>query len=429
MASGMTFRRVKEILSGDPSRRYAVVSAPGKRYGGETKMTDLLYAAHACLKKTGSCGAPFEKIRTRFQGVSDELDLGKSLDVDALLDETEQEIARRNSEAFTVSRGEYLAAKLMAAYWGAPFLDAADLIVFGEDGALDGETTDQRIASALGERERAVIPGFYGADKEGNVVCFPRGGSDISGAIVARAVCADLYENWTDVSGFLVCDPRIVENPAQIGRLTYRELRGLSYMGASVLHVETLFPVREAGIPICIKNTFRPSDPGTMIVKSRRTEEGSAITGIAGKKGYTAVAVEKTLMSGGLGDVRRMLEILEKNGIPFEHMPSGIDAVLFLIESGYLGGGKREKVVREIEAAVSPDRIRVLPGLALVAAVGQGMRGNVGVSARIFEAVARTGVNVKFIDLGSLGQDLIFGVDEGDFERTIRAVYEEFFIR
>ncbi len=427
MACAETLRRVKEILQSDPSRRYAVVSAPGKRFGGERKVTDLLYEAHRELERTGNFGENFEKIKIRIKGVSDELRLEKSLDTDALLRATEREIKERKSEAFTVSRGEYLAAKLMAAYQGVPFLDAADLIVFRGDGTLDEAATDRKIAKALKETERAVIPGFYGADEKGNVVCFPRGGSDISGAVVARAAGADLYENWTDVSGFLVCDPRIVENPAKIETLTYRELRTLSYMGASVLHIETLFPVREAGIPIRILNTFRPEDKGTTIVKSRKTAAGT-IAGLAGKKGYTAICIEKTLLSDRVGGVRKILEILDGNGVPLCLLPSGIDRISVLTESEHLRGGKAEKLMREIEGELRTERVWTMTGLALIAAVGQGMQGSVGAAARVLKAVAQAGVNVRLIDQGSQ-EELLFCVDEGDFERALRAVYEEFFIR
>lgn len=424
MACGETFRRVREILIRDPARKYAIVSAPGKRFGGERKVTDLLYAAHKNLLETGSLGAPFEKIKTRIRGVSDELNL-KSLDVDALLFETEQNILQRQSEAFTVSRGEYLSAKLFSAFWGAPFLDAKDLIVFQRGGTLDAEASYRKISAALKENERAVIPGFYGADEQGEIVLFSRGGSDISGAVVARGAKAELYENWTDVSGFLVCDPRIVENPERIGELTYGELRALSYMGASVLHIETLFPVREAGIPILIKNVFRPTDPGTMIVKERKSGEGT-VTGIAGKKGYVGIGVEKT-QNGEPWWERQALLILEKYGVPLERMPSGMDARLFLVESGNLKGGKLKLIQREFEETLNPDRVQIFPALALVSAVGQGMKSSVGASARVFRAVAKTGVNIRLIDQGPLGQDLVFGVDEADFERTVRAVYEEFF--
>lgn len=424
MACAETLRKVKGIVQSDPARRYLVVSAPGKRFGGEEKVTDLLYAAHRSLEQKGDLGEAFEKIKIRIKGVSDELNLQKSLDTDALLFETEREIKEKKSEAFTVSRGEYLSAKLMAAYINAEFWDAKELFVFRGSGALDEEATYRTVARKLQGARRAVIPGFYGADKAGNVVCFPRGGSDISGAVVARALGADLYENWTDVSGFLACDPKIVENPKKIETLSFEELRALSYMGASVLHIETLFPLRKAGIPIKILNTFRPEDAGTTIVKNKKAAAGT-IAGLAGKKGYTAIRVEKMLLSDKIGAARRVLKILEENNVPLCHMPSGIDVLLFLTESKDLCGGKLERIVRAIEKALSPETINVTQGIALIAAVG-GMQGSVGVAVRIFKAVARTGVNVRLIDQGSQS-DLLFGVDEGDFERTLRAVYEEFF--
>ncbi len=427
MADGTTMGRVKRIVECDPSRRFIVVSAPGRRFSGELKVTDLLYATHVSVMAMGTCGESFERVKRRFRGIAGELKIETAVDIEELLERTQQAILREMSEAFTASRGEYLTGRLAAAYLGVPFLDPEFFIRFRRDGSLDAEKTYAFTAEALKGVERAVIPGFYGADEDGKIVTFSRGGSDITGAIVARAAGADLYENWTDVSGFLACDPRIVENPAQIKTLTYGELRELSYMGASVLHVESIFPVKEVGIPVCVKNTFRPEDDGTMIVPASGYRGGQVITGIAGRKPFTAICIEKTFMNGEVGFVRRVLSVLEKNDISFEHMPSGVDSVMLVIDDAQLKGGRLKKIIGEIEAAVSPDSVQVREGIALITVVGHGMKGNFGAVARVFRAIALAGVNVRIMSGGSVGSDLIIGVDGGDYERTLCAVYDEFF--
>lgn len=428
MADGTNMRRVADIIGSDPARRYVVVSAPGKRYGGDTKITDLLYRTYGEVAKTGRCGDAFRKVRERFLGIAGEL--GLSFDMAAILEETEREIEREKSEDFTASRGEYLSARVMAELLGFDFVDARDVVRFGADGALDGPLTFSLTAEALKGKKYAVVSGFYGADVEGRVKTFSRGGSDISGAIVARAVGADLYENWTDVSGFMACDPRIVENPAQIRALSYKELRELSYMGANVLHSESIFPVREANIPIRIKNTFRPEDEGTDILPaSKYRYSGRIVTGIAGKKDFTVIFIEKSLMNAEIGFTRKILSVLEKHDISFEHMPSGIDTMSFVIDSGKLRDGHLEEITREIDEAVKPDNLRVFDDIALIAVVGHGMSRNVGTSARLFDAIARAGVNVRMIDQGSSELNIIVGVDNKNYERAIRSVYEEFFLK
>ncbi len=424
MADGTTVRRVAAILESDPERKYVVVSAPGKRYGADVKVTDLLYETHAEVAETGKCGPSYMKVCERFESVARELGLPSPAE---LLAETGREIEREKSADFTASRGEYLCARLVSGFLGVPFVDARDVVKFTPDGKLDGPRTFALTAAALAGKERAVLPGFYGEGADGKVKTFSRGGSDISGAILARAVGADLYENWTDVSGFLAADPRVVASPAPIEMLSYRELRELSYMGADVLHSESIFPVREAEIPVRIKNTFRPGDEGTLIVPvSRYRYTGRAVTGIAGKKNFTVILLEKALMNAEIGFTYRVLEVLYRHNISFEHIPSGIDTMSFVIDSEAIGG-VLDEVCAEIRAAARPDSMRVFNDIALIAVVGHGMSRTIGISARLFDAIARAGVNVRMIDQGSSEIDIIVGVENAQYERTIRAVYEEFF--
>ena len=426
MADGITMLRVKSIIESDPARRYVVVSAPGKRFGGDIKVTDLLYETYDNVVVSGETGAAFEKICERFRGIVSELKL--DMDIDAILAETGEAIIREASPDFCASRGEYLSGRVMAELLGIPFIDARDVVKFGPDGKLDNARTYALLAEALKGKKRALVTGFYGEDANGRVKTFSRGGSDISGAIVARAAGADLYENWTDVSGFLACDPRIVENPVPIRSLSYKELRELSYMGANVLHSESIFPVREVDIPIRIKNTFRPEDEGTEILPtSRYTYSGRRVTGITGKKNFTVIFLEKSLMNEEIGFTYRTLAVFMKHGISFEHIPTGIDTMSFVIDSAELKGGLLEEMCDEIRAAVNPDSLRVINDIALIAVVGHGMTRSVGVSARLFEAIARAGVNVRMIDQGSSELNIIVGVDNENYERTLKAVYEEFF--
>ena len=426
MADGITMLRVKSIIESDPARRYVVVSAPGKRFGGDIKVTDLLYETYDNVVVSGETGAAFEKICERFRGIVSELKL--DMDIDAILAETGEAIVKEASPDFCASRGEYLSGRVMAELLGIPFIDARGVVKFGPDGKLDNKRTYALLAEALKGKKRALVTGFYGEDANGRVKTFSRGGSDISGAIVARAAGADLYENWTDVSGFLACDPRIVENPVPIRSLSYKELRELSYMGANVLHSESIFPVREVDIPIRIKNTFRPEDEGTEILPtSRYTYSGRRVTGIAGKKNFTVIFLEKSLMNEEIGFTYRTLAVFMKHGISFEHIPTGIDTMSFVIDSAELKGGLLEEMCDEIREAVNPDSLRVINDIALIAVVGHGMTRSVGVSARLFEAIARAGVNVRMIDQGSSELNIIVGVDNENYERTLKAVYEEFF--
>lgn len=426
MADGNVMNRVKSIIDSDKDRKFIVVSAPGKRYSGDVKVTDMLYECYREVEEKGSCGAAFALIRNRFTSIVKELNI--DFDIGSVLDETEVRINREKSEDFTASRGEYLSARVMAEVLGAKFIDAEDVIFFDLNGAYDAEKSDRAINEALRGAARAVFPGFYGRGADGRVKTFSRGGSDISGAIVARAVNATTYENWTDVSGFLACDPRIVESPRRIKALSYKELRELSYMGANVLHSESIFPVRKANIPIHILNTFRPEDDGTLILPSvYYTPSGSIVTGIAGKKDFTVIFIEKSLMNAQIGFVRKVLSVLEKYGVPVEHIPSGIDTMSVVVESAALKDGKLELILQDIKQAVQPDTLRVTEDIALIATVGHGMSSSVGTSARLFKAMAEASVNVRMIDQGSSELNIIVGVKNEDCEKCIKAIYREFF--
>ena len=426
MADGNVMNRVKSIIDSDKDRKFIVVSAPGKRYSGDVKVTDLLYECYREVEEKGSCGAAFALIRNRFTSIVKELNI--DFDISSVLDETEVRINREKSEDFTASRGEYLSARVMAEVLGAKFIDAEDVIFFDLNGAYDAEKSDRAINEALRGAARAVFPGFYGRGADGKVKTFSRGGSDISGAIVARAVNATTYENWTDVSGFLACDPRIVESPRRIKALSYKELRELSYMGANVLHSESIFPVRKANIPIHILNTFRPEDDGTLILPSvYYTPSGSIVTGIAGKKDFTVIFIEKSLMNAQIGFVRKVLSVLEKYGVPVEHIPSGRDTMSVVVESAALKDGKLELILQDIKQAVQPDTLRVTEDIALIATVGHGMSSSVGTSARLFKAMAEASVNVRMIDQGSSELNIIVGVKNEDCEKCIKAIYREFF--
>ena len=415
MADGTTMLRVKRIVEADPARRYVVVSAPGKRYGGDEKVTDLLYETASDVKERGHVGDAYARVAARFSGIVREL--GLRLDISALLKETARKIEEEKSEEFTASRGEYLTARIMAELLGVPFVDARDAVKF-RGASLDEEETDRLLKETFSE------------DEAGSIRTFSRGGSDISGALAARAAGADLYENWTDVSGFLACDPRIVPEAVGIPSLSYRELRELSYMGANVMHSETIFPVREANIPIAIKNTFRPEDPGTLILPaSRCKKDGRVVTGIAGKKSFAVILLEKSHMNEEIGFTCRVLEVFARHNISFEHMPSGIDTMSFVIDSAYLKEGVFEQLRDEIREAVSPDRIEIADNIALLAVVGHGMSDNVGTSARLFGCIRDARVNVRMIDQGSSELNIIVGVENDSYERAVRAVYDEFFGR
>ncbi len=426
MADANIIRSVKQIIESDAARRFVVVSAPGKRYSGDKKVTDLLLACHKELLKDGSCKKSFSAVRSRFLDIVKQL--GLKIDFNAVLDATLDRIEKEKSEEFTASRGEYLCGIVLAEYLGVKFIDAENVIFFNENGTLNGDKTYRAVSLAANKAGRAVIPGFYGVDGDGKIRTFSRGGSDISGAVVARAVNATIYENWTDVSGFLACDPSIVDSPETIETLSYKELRELSYMGANVLHSESIFPVRKANIPIQIKNAFRPQDVGTTIVPtSRYMPNGRTVTGIAGKKNFTVIYIEKSLMNSEIGFVRRVLSVVEAENISVEHIPTGIDTMSLLIESSDLTELKLGRILEGIKCEVEPDIIRVIENIALIATVGHGMSSSVGTSARLFNAIAAAEINIKMIDMGSSELNIIVGVKNEDYERCIKAIYGEFF--
>ena len=425
MANSATITQVADIVRADSERRYVVVSAPGKRTSADIKVTDALYACHRERAEKGSCKEALAVIRKRFLDI--EKELGIDISVASELDAIEKAIDAGASADYTASRGEYLSARVLAALLGYEFVDTASLIKFDKDGALLLDLSLDNIRDRLASVDRAVLPGFYGTDNENEIKTFSRGGSDISGAIVARAMSASVYENWTDVDGFLTADPRIVKDPDIISCLSYKELRELAYMGAEVLHPESVFPVRTAGIPINIKNTFNPSAAGTMIVPDGKVPAagGKVITGIAGRKGFTIINIEKDMMNREIGFGRKALSILEYEGISFEHMPSGIDTLSLVIRDEYLGP-HAQKVVASLRAALNADNIDIHSGLSLIATVGHNMASRHGTAATIFAALAASNINIRMIDQGSSEMNIIVGVDTFDYEKAICAIYHAF---
>ena len=425
LSEASQFRKVKEILLGDSNRMYVVPSAPGRREPDDAKVTDMLYTCHKLASK-GEL-AEFEKVfaelSARYTEIIDEL--GLNLDFAPHLEQVHYAMLNGQSVDYAASRGEYLNGIILAEYLGWEFIDAAEVIFFDANHRFDSERTQEVLSARLAGTRYAVIPGFYGSNPDGTIRTFSRGGSDVTGAIVARAAGAELYENWTDVSGFLMADPRIVKRPKRIHVITYRELRELSYMGAGVLHEDAIFPVRMAGIPINIRNTNEPDNPGTMIVRADESHVRGAITGIAGKKGFTAIAVEKNMMNSELGFGRRMLEALEECNVSFEHMPSGIDTMTVLVSDHNIEG-RIHQVVEKIRRTCKPDHIEVISGLSLIATVGRGMVRYPGTAARIFGALADSGINIRMIDQGSSEINIITGVESADFEKAINAIYNAF---
>ncbi len=422
LASAAQFRKVAEIVRADKTRRYVVASAPGKRFSGDIKVTDLLLTCHRLRSEEESFSEPFEQIRERFREII--ADLGIDLSLEADFDEFYKKIEKGVSQAYIASRGEHFNARILAAFLDFPFIETAEGIIFDEKGHLLEDVTNEKLGALLKEQPRAVLPGFYGATEHGDVRIFSRGGSDITGSLAARAVGADLYENWTDVSGLLMADPRIVKNPKAIEFVTYRELRELSYMGASVLHEDAIFPVRREGIPINIRNTDAPEDAGTMIVEQAEKSAG-IVTGIAAKKGFGAIYIEKGMMNNELGFGRRVLTVLEERGISFEHFPSGIDTMTVVVDRSALVG-RENTLIHALQNAVQPDRIHLVENLCLLAVVGRGMINSPGTAARLFMALARENINIRMIDQGSSELNIIVALDEKDYEKAICAVYEEF---
>ena len=427
MADAESLKKVEQIVKEDDDRRFIVVSAPGKSSKYDTKVTDLLYRCFDEVQMTGSCANSFSEIRKRFKEIVSDLKI--NIDIDSILDETEKGInENKTTPDYAASRGEYLSARVFAAYIGYQFIDAFDLIRFDSKGALNDAYTNDKIITKLKDVEKAVIPGFYGKDSFGNVKVFSRGGSDITGSIIAKGVNADLYENWTDVSGFKVCDPRIVHDPKTIKCLSYKELRELSYMGASVLHSESIFPVMHKKIPINIKNTFNPQEDGTMIVPTEmyHHSDNNVITGIAGKKNFSVIFIEKSMMNSEVGLIRKVLTVVEHYGICVEHLPSGIDTLSVVIASEELKNGILSDIVNSIRESIQPDYIHVIENIALIATVGHGMARKAGVAARLFKALAEEGINIMLIDQGSSELNIIVGVQNDDYTKTVKAIYNEF---
>ncbi len=427
LADAEHFRQVAAIVKADPDRRYVVPSAPGKREKHDTKITDLLYRCYDLIKaraSTEAIDACYNEIRARYNGII--ADLGLDYDISGMLDYIKNAMLHAAGRDFAASRGEYLNGMILAKYLGFDFIDAETVIYFKDNGTLDEERTNAELVAELEKHKYAVIPGFYGGTPNGTVKTFSRGGSDITGSIVARAAKADLYENWTDVSGFMMADPRIIDEPCIIEEITYRELRELSYMGATVLHEDAVFPVRSAGIPINIRNTNRPEDPGTMIVShSHGYDSKHIITGIAGKKGFSVITIEKDMMNSEVGFGRKVLEIFEDNDVSFEHLPSGIDTMSVVVSTASIDD-RREKLMNAISRAVRPDSVFIEDELALIAIVGRGMVKAKGTAARVMSALSAADINIRMIDQGSSELNIIVGVGDDEYEHALRAIYSEF---
>lgn len=423
LADAKQFKKVADIIKSDKNRRFVVASAPGKRFSEDIKITDMLYACYEKAAKGENFSADFNAIEERYNSIISELNIDISLAKD--YETIKNAFAHTAGRDYAASRGEYLNSKVLSAYLGYSFLDPAGYIYFNENGTFDMDRTLSLLTPKLKTLDNAVIPGFYGTMPNDTIKTFSRGGSDVTGSIVARAADAQIYENWTDVSGFLICDPRIVENPEPITTITYKELRELSYMGATVLHEDAIFPVRAAGIPINIRNTNHPEDRGTMIVSESSDISKYVITGIAGKKGFSVINIEKDMMNSELGFGRNVLRALEKNGINFEHMPSGIDTMSVIVNTASFKA-KEKVVLDEINYRVHPDHMEVEDNLALIAVVGRGMRKTRGTAGRIFSALAHAKINVKMIDQGSSELNIIIGVSEEDFAAAVKAIYDIF---
>ncbi len=423
LASAEQFQKVGDIIRSDAGRRYVVPSAPGKRFKGDSKVTDMLYACYDLADEGRDFGRELGEIKARYQEIIEGLKL--ELDISQEFRSIEENFKAKAGSNYAASRGEYLNGIIMAAYLGYEFIDAAEVIFFDEEGNFDSDKTDKVLSARLAECQRAVVPGFYGSLPDGTIKTFSRGGSDVTGSIVAKAARADVYENWTDVSGFLIADPRIIEDPIGIDVITYRELRELSYMGAGVLHEDAIFPVRQENIPINIRNTNAPEDNGTWIVGSTCQKSKYIITGIAGKKGFCSVNIEKDMMNSEVGFGRKVLQAFEESGISFEHIPSGIDTLtVFVHQDEFVH--KEQKVAASLYRLARPDAVEIEADLALIAVVGRGMKSTRGTAGRIFSALAHANVNVKMIDQGSSELNIIIGVANDDFETAIKAIYDIF---
>jgi aspartate kinase len=428
LADAAQIRKVQSIVQSDARRRYVVVSAPGKRNSKDQKITDLLLTSWHLATQGLEFENVLQLVRARFDEIADALQIER---ISQPIDEVQSELDKLKAgdgstlaaRDWMASRGEYFNAVMIARFLNATFVPAGECIVFGEEGALD-PVSYEKLAARMNGEGVFVVPGFYGRDREGKIKTFPRGGSDITGAIVARAVNASVYENWSDVSGMLMADPRVVENPAPLKEVTYREVRELAYAGASVFQEEAIFPVSQAGIPIQIKNTNAPADEGTRIVSARDVGD-QVIAGIAARKGFTAIYLEKAMMNQERGFGRRFLEILEAHDISFEHLPTAIDSMSVIISTDQIEG-HRESIISEVWRVLQPDKVESISDLALIATVGEGMAYRVGVAGRLFSALQNAGVNVRMISQGSSEINIIIGVAAADLKAAVRAIYAEF---
>lgn len=424
LAAGSQFKKVAQIIKSEPSRRYIVASAPGKRFADDIKVTDMLNKCYLLAKNNENIDEEFKKIENRYNEIIEELNLEFSFHEE--FENIKTSILHHVGSDYIASRGEYLNAMILAKYLGYDFIDAQKVIFFREDGSFDPHTTNKVLSGILKNHEYAVIPGFYGSMPNGTIKTFSRGGSDITGSIVARAIGASIYENWTDVSGMLMADPRIVDNPKVIDIISYKELRELSYMGATVMHEDAIFPVRESGIPINIKNTNAPEDKGTLIVPStKKSEDGRMVTGVAGKQGFSSITVEKDMMNQELGFGRRVLEVLERYRVPFEHLPTGIDTMSVVVSTAAIMD-KMDSISADIYRDVKADKVRFDHGVAMIAIVGKSLINTKGTAVRLFSAIYKADINVRMMDLGSSELNVIIGVDEKDYKNAIRAIYAEF---
>ena len=423
LASAEQFKKVGNIIRAEESRRYVIPSAPGKRFSDDVKVTDMLYKCYGAAVKGKKFTDLLKDIQERYNEIIE--GLGLTLSLEKEFEIIRDNFAKKAGRDYAASRGEYLNGIIMANYLGYEFIDAAEVIFFDEEGKFDADKTDEILSERLNKAERAVIPGFYRSLPDGTIKTFSRGGSDVTGSIVAKAAKVDLYENWTDVSGFLIADPRIISNPKSIEAITYKELRELSYMGATVLHEDAIFPVRKEGIPINIRNTNAPEDKGTLIVEATCRHPKYTITGIAGKQGFASITIEKAMMNSEVGFGRKVLQVFEDNHISFEHMPSGIDTMTVFVHQSEFEETE-QKVLAGIHHAVQPDSIEMESDLALIAVVGRGKRATRGTAGRIFSALAHANVNVKMIDQGSSELNIVIGVRNHDFENAIKAIYDIF---
>ncbi len=425
VAGAEQFKKVKAIIEADPSRRIVVSSAAGKRDANDHKLTDLLYLCHAHITYGVSCDDIVSSIRGRFVEIRDAL--GLQYDVEGEFDKLLPRLNRDMGVDELVSRGEYFTSRLLAEYLGYRFVDAADCVFFGLDGQIDREKTYAAIGNALARYERILIPGFYGRLPTGKIKVMSRGGSDISGALAAAAVHADVYENWTDVSGILMADPKIVKDPAPISKITYAELQELAFMGASVLHEDSILPVKERGIALNIRNTNRPQDPGTMIVEEVEEDadqEERFITGIAGRRNFTILTIKKRGMNTS-SSLRQALEILDRYHAPVEHITLGLDSFALVSSTAALGDSVYD-VIADMQKAIRPDDVNVQEGISLVATVGRKMTSRPGTSGRLFHALGKNGINIRTIAQGADELSIIVGVENADFENAIRVLYERF---